>query len=114
MPINYSLYPPDWQARRIRILSRARYRCEHCGVVAGSVIERRPRKAWPAQVQTYYVVIELQVAHLDRDPENWSVRDERLVALCQRCHLNYDRRDNLRRRRLREAQEMGLQPLFDY
>ncbi len=38
-----------------------------------------------------YIVIVLTIAHLDQDPENWQVKDERLRALCQRCHLRYDK-----------------------
>ena len=32
MPCDYSRYPPDWPAIRARILKRAGYRCESCGV----------------------------------------------------------------------------------
>ncbi|MFW5828394.1 MAG: hypothetical protein ACOCU4_09885 [Alkalispirochaeta sp.] len=34
----------------------------------------------------------LTVAHLDHDPEDWGVTDDRLAALCQKCHLGYDRK----------------------
>ena len=34
--------------------------------------------------------IILTVAHLDHDPENWDVSDDRLAALCQKCHLTHD------------------------
>lgn len=40
------------------------------------------------------VYIVLTIAHLDHDPENWDVPDDRLAALCQRCHLRYDRENN--------------------
>jgi len=33
----------------------------------------------------------LTIAHLDHDRDNFDVFDERLAALCQKCHLNYDR-----------------------
>lgn len=42
-------------------------------------------------------VIVLTVAHLDHDVQNNDL--ENLKCLCQRCHLNHDRRDNIRRRR---------------
>lgn len=35
-----------------------------------------------------YLVIVLTVAHLDHTPENCA--DDNLVALCQKCHNNYD------------------------
>jgi hypothetical protein len=34
--------------------------------------------------------IILTIAHLDHDPENWDVSDDRLAALCQKCHLTHD------------------------
>ena len=34
--------------------------------------------------------IVLTIAHLDHDHKNWSVKDDRLKALCQRCHNRYD------------------------
>ena len=33
----------------------------------------------------------LTIAHLDHDKSNFEVADDRLKALCQACHLNYDR-----------------------
>jgi len=41
------------------------------------------------------IVIVLTVAHLDHDKRNHDVSDDRLAALCQRCHLNYDRPHHL-------------------
>lgn len=46
-----------------------------------------------------YLVIVLTVAHLDQDEENWQVKNHRLMTLCQYCHLQYDRIDNIRRKR---------------
>ncbi|GAB3956673.1 hypothetical protein GCM10028805_47270 [Spirosoma harenae] len=43
------------------------------------------------------VVIVLTVAHLDHDINNNEL--DNLAALCQRDHLNHDRRDNAKRRR---------------
>jgi len=34
--------------------------------------------------------IILTIAHLDHDKENWEIKDGRLAALCQLCHLMYD------------------------
>lgn len=33
----------------------------------------------------------LTIAHLDHDPQNQNVKDSRLKALCQKCHLKLDR-----------------------
>lgn len=91
MPINYRDYPPNWLTNiRPRILSRAgeirdtdgkmiqEARCEWCN------IENHTR-------HTRGYTIVLTIAHLDHDKENWNVNDERLAALCQACHLGYDR-----------------------
>jgi hypothetical protein len=37
------------------------------------------------------VKIVLTIAHLDHDKHNHDIQDDRLAALCQACHLNYDR-----------------------
>lgn len=96
MPMNRSLYPPNWNriSRFIRF-TRARNRCEWCG-------------AWnhePHPITGSKVI--LTVAHLDQNPANNDPAN--LAALCQRCHLNHDRPVNLetmRRHKLeREAQE---------
>jgi 5-methylcytosine-specific restriction endonuclease McrA len=82
MPINYSKYPPNWKSEiRPRILKRAENRCEYCGA----------ENYKPHPVTGSKVV--LTIAHLDHDPENWDVKDERLAALCQKCHLAYDRKE---------------------
>lgn len=98
MPIDYKLYPPDWKAisRRIRF-DRAQNRCEWCGAenqqphpITGSIV--------------VLTVAHLGVAKPDGTPSDRAdladVREENLAALCQRCHLGYDRADNLRRRML--------------
>ena len=78
-PCDYSKYPPDWQEIRTRILKRADYKCEWCGA-----------ENYALHPITGSKVI-LTIAHLDHDPENWQVTDDRLAALCQKCHLRYDK-----------------------
>lgn len=72
-----SLRSPEWLAIRHQILDRARNRCEWCQ--AGNY-EPHP--------ETGSKVV-LTIAHLDHTPENSD--PDNLRALCQRCHLNYDR-----------------------
>lgn len=48
------------------------------------------------------IEIVLTIAHLDHDPENHNVEDDRLAALCQRCHLNHDRPHLTQKRRVRK------------
>ena len=52
-------------------------------------------KSYAYFIQMFKVIerktrIVLTIAHLDHDKENWKVKDERLRALCQLCHLMYD------------------------
>ncbi len=97
MPIDYSEYPPDWRQIRKRLLARASYQCEFCGIQnraygwrdsLGKFIRLRDGENPPAGKKIIHIV--LTIAHLDHDPENHQIRDERLRALCQRCHLRFD------------------------
>jgi hypothetical protein len=105
---------------RPRIMKRANNACEECGAPHGSFVYRTApnsdtKKDWvflaystpdlksiseafiitpsllPPDVQPVKVVkIVLTIAHLDHDHENCNVSDDRLKALCQRCHLKLD------------------------
>lgn len=84
MPIDYSRYPPDWFSRiRPAVLKRAKNCCEFCGVKNYAIIDRGGKVG--------KIKIVLTIAHLDHDPENWKVSLKRLRALCQKCHIRYDR-----------------------
>jgi hypothetical protein len=54
----------------------------------------------------------LTVAHLDHDPSNKEVSDERLKALCQKCHLDYDRPHHLKNAAETRRRKAGLANLF--
>ena len=99
MPVDYAIYPPDWRTeRRPGILERAAHRCEECHVENYSLVERHYKNG-----EVRMTKIVLTVAHLDHDPENWDVSDNRLRAWCRRCHLNYDRQECQARRVGRQA-----------
>ncbi|MCL5994496.1 MAG: hypothetical protein M1546_00380 [Chloroflexi bacterium] len=103
MPMKPGRYPPDWPVISARIKARAGHRCERCGVPDGAFVYR------PAKGRTVRIV--LTVAHLDHDTTHND--DMNLACLCQRCHLNHDRRRNLRaaartRARRRGQLELGL------
>ena len=97
-PENRDRYPDDWKAisNRIRFV-RARARCEcrgECGhdhdpYGAGLRTDYRCRAVHmnPHPVTGSNVI--LTVAHLDHQPEHCD--DRNLRAMCQRCHLAYDR-----------------------
>jgi len=116
MPIRPELrehYGRNWRkVIRPRILARAEYCCEQCGV-PDRVKVRRWRGMWvdpdyltwradngamlfvedpPLYSQIREVRIVLTVAHINHQPGD--DRDENLLALCQWCHLNMDRDAN--------------------
>jgi hypothetical protein len=89
-PENRARYPADWReiSRRIRF-ERAGERCECEGECGGHGHNGRCANfhgdpGWPNGS-----TVVLTTAHLDHTPENCD--DENLRAMCQYCHLNYDR-----------------------
>ena len=97
-PENRGRYPKDWPQIRQRILERAGHRCELCGVRNYVYRNRRTGEVTESemQVETWQCCdgdrvtkIVLTIAHLDHTPENCA--DDNLKALCQRCHLDYDK-----------------------
>jgi heterodisulfide reductase subunit B len=83
MPINYKEYHPKWSLIRRLILKRAMNGCEGT--------ERFPMcesiNGFP-HLETGSKVV-LTIAHMDHDKNN--NRFDNLRALCQRCHLDWDR-----------------------
>jgi hypothetical protein len=101
MPINYKDYPPNWKEIRKRILLRADNKCEFCGVTNYAFVWRDKMGKWQLMPEGHeadamaldgfkFTKIVLTIAHLDHDKLNHSVQDDRLAALCQKCHLGYD------------------------
>ena len=118
MPIDYSRYPPDWNEIRSRILYRAKNKCEYCGLKNHSVVYSNRyyirhngsysyRTIWfrnkrDAERECLSGIIKrvrviLTVSHLDHDEINFNVRDDRLRATCQICHLRYDAKEKISR-----------------
>jgi len=110
--------PPEWQAIRARILKRAKYRCEQCGVSQYSivswhgherVIDQDPFSSY-REARAYVeglreagsvirrTVIVLTTAHLHHTLDNH--RDDVLAALCQACHLRHDATLHVTNRRI--------------
>lgn len=103
MPIRESqrpLYPPTWPeiSKHIRV-ERAHNRCEWCGA-----------ENYQPHPETGSRVI-LTVAHLDHDPRNCD--ESNLAALCQRCHLNYDRARHVEHARETRRSKLACGDLFD-
>jgi hypothetical protein len=119
MPIDYSRYPPNWKSEIVpAVLGRARYSCEVCGVRNRTALysfeltlEGKTRRVWIKDdgdavrfkaltgENGKIVHVVLTVAHLDHDETNPNVSIERLAAMCQWCHLNYDADEKARRRK---------------
>lgn len=115
-PENKGRYPSNWAeiSKRIRF-ERARGRCEcegECGRMAhaGSRCASRHLERSP---YTGTRVI-LTVAHLDHTPENCG--DDNLKAMCQGCHLHYDREHHAQSRAKTAREKLladGQTDLFD-
>jgi 5-methylcytosine-specific restriction endonuclease McrA len=91
MPIDAewkSLYPADWDAISLAVREDAGWVCEWCDVAQGAKIKRPGDKT---------TIVVLTVAHLDHDPRHCD--RENLRALCQKCHINYDKRPGQQRKR---------------
>lgn len=118
MPIraeNRHRYPRHWKqiSEHIRFV-RAGGRCEcagQCGRGTHGDVRCPNRHGHPAYGTGSKVV--LTTAHLDHTPEN--VADDNLLAMCQGCHLHYDRDHHAQTREAtRQAALQGqMDSLFD-
>ena len=107
-PENRGRYPDDWSAISEHIrFDRADNRCEcdgRCGrhddVCAAQNYEPHPITG---------STVVLTVAHLNHTPEDCA--DENLMAMCQRCHLAYDRHIHVENARRTRDERRGQQVL---
>lgn len=114
-------YPPDWAdisawIRFVRALGRCECdgRCgradwhlgpdQRCVAYHGKPIPRAP---WEQRAAAPVV---LTTAHLDHTPEH--CEPENLMAMCQACHLNYDRDHHAATRRAQRAAADPAQALL--
>ena len=86
-PENKNRYPSNWKEIVERIRTRAKDKCEWCGVVNHSWINRKTREICLQDEEDTIRVI-CTTAHMDHIPEN--CEDENLYFLCQKCHNRYD------------------------
>jgi hypothetical protein len=89
-PENRRLYPLDWPEISARIrFGRASGRCECVGECGrGTHDGRCPNRHGEPAYGTGSEVV-LTTAHLDHTPQNCTPAN--LRAMCQGCHLHYDR-----------------------
>jgi hypothetical protein len=102
-PENRSKYPKNWKqiSEYIRF-NRARNKCEVCGAINYSWVNRFTRELCLPDEEDAIKII-LTVAHLDHNPENCDYNN--LKAMCQKCHNNYDIRH--RRQTIRNSHQVG-------
>jgi hypothetical protein len=113
-PENRDRYPPDWVAISAWVrFSRALGRCECTGECGRGTHEGRcPNQHGKAAYGTGSSVV-LTTAHLDHTPENCDPAN--LKAMCQGCHLHYDRDHHAQTRKATRARELAavMTPLWN-
>lgn len=115
MPFDRSRYPPDWPGISRRIRARAAGRCEGPpGRLPADPQSRcAARQAQPHPVTGSKVV--LTVAHLCRCRDlagRKCGQPDHLLALCQRCHLGYDRADHIAKAKASRRARRAVGDLF--
>jgi hypothetical protein len=104
-PENRGRYPVTWRAISKRIRNdRAGGRCE-CDGRCGRVHPARCEAVNGQRSPYTGSLVVLTVAHLDHHPENCD--EENLLAMCQRCHLGYDRDHHAETRAASRASELA-------
>lgn len=98
-PENKNRYPKNWKEIRCVILERADHHCEFCGA----------ENYEPHPITGSKVV--LTIAHLDHTPENCDFNN--LKALCQKCHLAYDKIHHAENARKTRNEKTGTLSLFE-
>lgn len=89
-PENRDRYPRDWKAISHRIKAdRAAWRCECLGECERGTHDGRCPNVHGQPAYGTGSKVVLTTAHLDHTPEH--CEDDNLRAMCQGCHLHYDR-----------------------
>ena len=139
MPIDYKNYPKNWKTEIHKaVMERAKNRCENCNVPNYAVGYRVDGIFIPTCGNLYHdsagrgelsykearelvrhcnnfcddklIVIVLTKAHLDHNIKNNDLSN--LKALCQKCHLDYDKNFHVENRRKTQNSKQGLSDLF--
>lgn len=111
-------YPTNWNeiSDWVRFV-RAGGRCEcsgECGRPDGHLgpdvrcRNRHGQPRWGGARRQCTVI--LSTAHLNHVPEDDD--PDEMLALCEGCHLAYDRQHHAATRRARQAEALGMDPLF--
>lgn len=102
-------YHENYDVLALSCKEEAGWKCEQCGVVHGmELVGEKNGNAYK---------VRISAAHLDHDPEN---PNPRLMALCEACHLRYDRfehgknaRATIKRKRIEAMRAAGQLDLFE-
>lgn len=109
MPIRESQkarYPKDWKQISTAIKVRAGWQCECDGRCGRGTHEGRCPNSHGSPAYGSGSTVVLTTAHLDHTPENCV--DSNLMAMCQGCHLHYDREHHAQTRRATLAAKKEL------
>ncbi|QFP96850.1 HNH endonuclease [Gordonia phage Mcklovin] len=109
-PENRGRYPADWADISQSIKERADWRCECHGECGRGTHDGRCQNRHGGNAYGTGSRVILTTAHLDHTPENCD--PENLRAMCQGCHLHYDRAHHAETRRQTRERDLGLVPLF--
>lgn len=110
-PENRSRYPDNWPAISLAIKERAGWRCECRGECGRRTHDGRCTNVHGGRAYGTGSTVILTTAHLNHTPEECG--DENLRAMCQGCHLHYDRDHHAETRRLSRERTLGLVSMFD-
>lgn len=106
-PENRHRYPADWPQISKAVKDRAGWRCECAGECGRpGCVGRCPNEHGKPAYGTGSIVV-LTTAHLDHTPENCDPAN--LKAMCQGCHLHYDREHHAETRKATRAAELAAQ-----
>ena len=114
-PENRDRYPANWREISLRIRTvRAGGQCECLGECGRGTHEGRCPNVHEEEAYGTGSRVILTVAHLDHTPENCD--EQNLRAMCNGCHLHYDRDHHretaatTRRRAMEAAGQLALIP----
>jgi len=115
-PENRARYPADWPTISTAIKERAGWRCECSGECGRPYLhldrDERCRNVHGEPAWQTGSKVVLTTAHLDHTPENCAPAN--LKAMCQGCHLHYDRDHHAQTRAAtKRAADAGLAGLWE-
>ncbi len=105
-PENKKRYPDNWKEISARIrFDRAQSRCECLGECGRGTHDGRCSNFHGGAAYGTGSKVVLTTAHLDHTPENCA--DDNLKAMCQGCHLHYDREHHAQSRIENKERDSG-------